>query len=330
MNLGFFHLLIMMSVLICPISYAKKKEAEPIEPIPTKMKLDKKKGDLGKMLFFEPRLSKSGRISCNSCHNLATGGDDNMKTSIGHGWQLGPINSPTVFNSSFNFVQFWDGRAKDLKEQAAGPVENPKEMGFSHDLAVKTISSMPEYVALFKKAGYKEVSIDSITDSIAEFEKSLFTPHSKFDKWLRGDKKALTKMELEGYELFKAQKCSRCHYGVGVGGQSFEMIGEANEYHDKTTLGRFDVTKNEEDKYMFKVPLLRNIELTAPYFHDGYTYDLKEAVQMMSHLQNDKKLTDDEANKIVAFLKTLTGEIPKIEYPILPVETPETPRPVMN
>jgi cytochrome c peroxidase len=292
--------------------------------------------ELGKKLFFEPRLSKSGWITCNSCHNLSTGGADNLPTSIGHKWFFGPINSPTVLNAKFNLAQFWDGRAKDLKEQAKGPIANPIEMGSSHDLAVSALQSIPEYVQWFSEVygevyGDKEINIDNVADAIAAFEETLTTPNSKFDYWLKGFDEYLSESEEEGYNLFKAKGCITCHNGVGVGGNSYQKFGIAKPYDKDThTLGRYNVTKNEKDKYVFKVPLLRNIELTAPYFHDASTWSLNEAVNIMAEYQMGLSLTDDETNKIVAFLKTLTGDQPEIIFPILPPSTANTPKPNRN
>ncbi len=311
---------------------ATERTDEPIKPVPLNLKFDKAKVELGKMLYFDPRLSKSGFISCHSCHNLSLGGADNRVSSIGHKWQRGPINSPTVLNSRYNFSQFWDGRAKDLKEQAGGPIENPKEMGFSHELAVTVISSIPDYVNRVKKV-YKsdKVTIDHITDAIAAFEETLVTPNSPFDKWLRGDDKALSKIELEGYNLFKENMCDSCHAGVGVGGESYEKFGIDKPYEkDTLTIGRMGVTEDEADKYSFKVPLLRNIELTAPYFHDGSTWNLAEAVKIMGEYQYGLEINDNDAAKIVAFMRTLTGEMPEITIPLLPPSTDSTPLPNMN
>ncbi|MBU2704830.1 cytochrome-c peroxidase [Zooshikella marina] len=290
------------------------------------------KAELGKMLFFDPRLSKSGWLSCNSCHNLAMGGDDNRPSSIGHQWQIGPINSPTVLNARFNVAQFWDGRAKDLQEQAGGPIANPKEMASNHQLAIKILQSIPDYQTKFEKVyGDKDISINEVTDAIAEFEKTLITPASRFDQWLLGDDSQLTLQEKEGYHLFKEKGCVACHNGVGVGGNSYQKFGVVKPYDkDKNSLGRYNVTKKEEDKYVFKVPLLRNIELTAPYFHDGSVWSLNEAVSLMADYQLGIKLTDNETNKIVAFLKTLTGKQPEITYPVLPPENIHTPRPSIN
>jgi cytochrome c peroxidase len=308
------------------------RTAEPIQPISPAKVTDDAKVELGKKLFFDPRLSKSGFISCNSCHNLATGGVDNLPSSIGHGWQLGPINSPTVFNSSYNVAQFWDGRAKDLQEQAAGPIENPSEMASSHELAIDVLNSIPGYVDEFEKVyGSKNITIENATDAIAAFEETLVTPDSRFDRWLKGDDGAITKTELEGYELFKAKGCTTCHMGAAVGASLFQKMGLVKPYHtDNKAMGRYDVTKQDEDKMVFKVPTLRNIQLTYPYFHDGSLWDLKEVVKTMADIQLGIPVDDAEADKIVAFLMTLTGDIPEITLPVLPPSTPETPLPVLK
>jgi len=308
---------------------ASSRSDEPIKPIPLKVKYNKAKVELGKKLFFEPRLSKSGFISCNSCHNLSTGGADNLPSSIGHKWQLGPINSPTVLNAKFNIAQFWDGRAKDLKEQAGGPIANPGEMASTHKAAIDVLESIPEYTQMFSKVyGSKTITRDNVTDAIAAFEKTLTTPNSKFDLWLRGDDNVLTSNEKQGYELFKNKGCVTCHNGVGVGGGSYQKFGVVKPYRkDMANLGRYSQTKKESDKFVFKVPLLRNIELTAPYFHDGSTWDLNEAVDVMAEFQLGIKLSSTENKNIVAFLKTLTGEQPRIIYPILPPSTKNTPKP---
>ena len=305
---------------------------EPIKQIPISFGYDRAKVELGKKLFFEPRLSKSGWITCNSCHNLSTGGADNLPSSIGHKWFFGPINSPTVLNAKFNLAQFWDGRAKDLKEQAGGPIANPFEMGSTHEIAVSVLQSIPEYVQWFKEVyGDEKIDIDHVTDAIAAFEETLTTPNSRFDLWLRGYDNYISESEKEGYDLFKDKGCIACHNGVGVGGNSYQKFGMAKPYDKDThTLGRYNVTKNEEDKYVFKVPLLRNIELTAPYFHDASTRNLSEAVNIMAEYQLGLTLTDDETDKIVAFLRTLTGEQPEIIFPTLPPSTSNTPEPNRN
>jgi len=312
--------------------HASKRSEEPIKPIPISYDYDREKVELGKKLFFEPRLSKSGWITCNSCHNLSTGGADNLPSSIGHKWIFGPINSPTVLNAKYNLAQFWDGRAKDLKDQAKGPIANPIEMGSTHEIAVNVLQSMPEYVQWFKEVyGDEKIDIDKVADAIAVFEETLTTPNSRFDLWLRDYDDIISKAEKEGYGLFKDKGCISCHNGVGVGGNSYQKFGLAKPYDkDTQTLGRYNVTKKEEDKYVFKVPLLRNIELTVPYFHDASTWDLSEAVNIMAEYQLGLALTDNETEKIVAFLRTLTGDQPPIIYPILPPSTANTPEPNRN
>lgn len=302
---------------------------EPIQPIPAARVTNAAAVELGKALFFDPRLSKSGFISCNSCHNLSMGGTDNLKTSIGHGWQQGPINAPTVLNSRFNLAQFWDGRAADLKAQAGGPIANPGEMAFSHELAVNTLKTMPGYVSAFHKAfGSDEINTDRITSAIAAFEETLVTPNSRFDRWLKGDKKALTTTELAGYKLFKDSGCVACHNGPAVGGNSYQKMGVVEAYKASSPAeGRVAVTGKEADRFNFKVPTLRNVELTYPYFHDGAVNTLPEAVDTMGRLQLGRKFTADENAKIVAFLKTLTGDQPSITMPILPPSADATPRP---
>lgn len=307
---------------------AKPRSNEPIQPILPHQVANKAKVELGKMLFFDPRLSKSGTISCNSCHNLATGGVDNTKSSIGHGWSIGPINSPTVLNSKYNLAQFWDGRAKDLVDQAGGPIANPGEMASSHSVAVTTVASMPAYRDLFAKVYKSEPKIEYIQDAIASFEETLVTPDSSFDQWLKGDDKALTAEELKGYHLFKAKGCTGCHNGPAVGGTSFQKFGMVKPYKgDKSQLGRMAVTGKESDRFVFKVPTLRNIELTYPYFHDGSVWDLKEAVKIMADIQLGIPVSDQEADHIVAFLKTLTGKLAAVTLPQLPPSTAKTPRP---
>jgi cytochrome c peroxidase len=307
---------------------AAQAKDEPIQPIVPAKITSPAKVELGKKLFFDPRLSKSGFISCNSCHNLSMGGSDNLSTSIGDRWQQGPINSPTVLNSSLNFVQFWDGRAKDLQEQAGGPIDNPKEMAFTHELAIEVLNSIPQYREEFAKIyGNKKLDIQMVTDAIAEFEKTLKTPDSRFDKWLKGDSKAITADELKGYQLFKTTGCITCHSGEAVGGTSYQKMGVFEPYKTSNPeIGRAGVTKKDEDRFFFKVPTLRNIELTYPYFHDGAVNTLEEAVDVMGRLQLAKKYTPEEVAQIVAFLKTLTGEQPKLELPILPPSQNKTPR----
>jgi cytochrome c peroxidase len=302
---------------------------EPVSPVPAPKAVNPAAVELGKKLFFDPRLSKSGFISCNSCHNLSLGGTDNLKTSIGHNWQQGPINSPTVLNSRLNLAQFWDGRAKDLKEQAGGPIANPGEMAFTHELAIETLRSIPGYVDEFKQV-FKtdQLTIDEVTTAIAAFEETLVTPNSRFDQWLDGDKKAITADELAGYKLFKDSGCVACHNGPNLGGNSFQKMGLVQPYKTaNTAAGRVDVTGKDADRLNFKVPTLRNIELTYPYFHDGAAETMTEAVDLMGRLQLGREFNKDENTKIVAFLKTLTGQQPQIALPIMPPSTDKTPKP---
>lgn len=305
-----------------------KPNNELIKPIEAAQVKNQAEVELGKKLFFDPRLSRSGFISCNSCHNLSMGGTDNLKTSIGDKWTQGPINSPTVLNATLNFVQFWDGRAANLQEQAGGPIANPKEMAFSHDLAVDILSSIPQYRAEFKEVFKKDkITIEQITRALAAFEETLVTPNSRFDKWLKGDEKAINDQELRGYLLFKNSGCVACHNGVAVGGNSFQKMGVMEPYvTDNESAGRAGVSGDDVDRMKFKVPTLRNVELTYPYFHDGAANTLSEAVETMGRLQLGRKFTKEEVKDIVAFLKTLTGEQPKFNLPILPPSSDETPR----
>jgi cytochrome c peroxidase len=302
---------------------------EPIQPIRPVQNINLAQVELGKKLYFDPRLSKSGFISCNSCHNLSMGGTDNLQTSIGHNWQQGPINAPTVLNSSLNVAQFWDGRAADLKEQAGGPIANPGEMAASHTLAVGVLQSIPEYVREFKQVfGKDQITIEEVTQAIAEFEKTLVTPNAPFDRWLLGDKTALTADQAEGYTLFKNSGCVACHNGEAVGGNSFQKMGVVEPYQTQSTAeGMAGVTGKDADRFKFKVPTLRNVELTYPYFHDGAAQTLGEAVDIMGRLQLGKKFTPEENAKIVAFLKSLTGDQPAFLMPILPPSTDKTPPP---
>ncbi|MGI1988354.1 cytochrome-c peroxidase [Shewanella glacialipiscicola] len=303
--------------------------AEPIEVIKAVKITEPEKVELGKMLFFEPRLSKSGFISCNSCHNLATGGVDALPTSIGHHWQQGPINSPTVLNADFMLAQFWDGRASDLKEQAAGPIANPMEMGFTHDLATETISSIPAYRARFAQVyGDEKVNVDRLTDAIAAFEKTLVTPNSPFDQYLLGKQDAISVDAKAGYQLFKDKGCVSCHNGPAVGGTMYMKMGLIKPFHTNNPAeGRKGVTGKEADKFVFKVPTLRNIELTYPYFHDGSVWTLEEAVNTMADIQLGQKMSDKEIKEMLAFLVSLTGDQPQIVLPILPPSNKNTPRP---
>jgi cytochrome c peroxidase len=326
MKNGFFTLI--FTALLLAVSGVALAQ-EPVEPIAPVKEINLGKVELGKKLYFDPRLSKSGFISCNSCHNLSMGGTDNLKTSIGHKWQQGPINSPTVLNSSLSLAQFWDGRAADLKAQAGGPIANPGEMAFTHTLAVDMLETIPEYVIEFKLVfGKSVIDIDQVTDAIAEFEKTLVTPNSRFDHWLLGETDAITTEELAGYQMFKMSGCMACHNGSALGGTSFQKMGVVEPYlTTNTAQGLIAVTGKDADRFKFKVPTLRNVALTYPYFHDGEAATLSQAVDIMGRLQLGKKFTPGEDAQIVAFLKTLTGDQPLFDLPMLPPSTDKTPRP---
>ncbi|AMO74499.1 MULTISPECIES: cytochrome-c peroxidase [Pseudomonas] len=306
------------------------------KPIPEQTTgLDAAQVELGRQLFFEPRLSASHVISCNTCHNIGTGGADNVPASSGHAWQKGARNSPTVFNAVFNVAQFWDGRAKDLEEQAKGPVQNPVEMHNTPKNVEATLKSMPEYVAAFEKAfpGDKQaVSFDNMARALQAFESTLITPDSRFDQYLKGDDKALDAKEKKGLQAFMSAGCISCHNGVNLGGQAYFPFGLVKK-PDASILpsgdkGRFAVTKTQNDEYVFRAAPLRNVALTAPYFHSGQVWDLEEAVTIMGTAQLGKQLDAGEVGDIVAFLKTVTGKQPQVEYPLLPPSTASTPRPV--
>jgi len=286
--------------------------AEPlIKPIPNTIEVDSRKVQLGKKLFFDPLLSLDGTISCATCHNLQRGGDDDMKSSFGIHGQKGNISSPTVYNSVFNFRQFWDGRAKDLKEQVRGPIENRVEMGNSMKNAVDTLKKNREYLQRFQEIYPDGITEENLADAIAEFEKALITPGSPFDRYLGGENDAIDAEAKKGYKLFVSKGCIICHHGVNIGGNLFNKFGI---YHDlnSSSLGRYGLTKREEDRYVFKVPSLRNIALTAPYMHDGRMGTLRKAVELMSLYQLGRSIEPEEIDAIVVFLKTLTAPIPAI------------------
>jgi cytochrome c peroxidase len=292
--------------------------------------------ELGKALFFDPRMSASGVFSCNSCHNLATGGDDNMPTSIGHGWQKGPRNSPTVLNAVFNDAQFWDGRAEDLKAQAKGPVQAGVEMANTPENVIATLNSMPQYVGWFESSfpdAADPVTFDNFAKAIEAYEATLTTP-APFDAYLNGNDDALTAEEKEGLALFMNKGCASCHNGVNLGGNGYYPFGliekPGADVLPRDDRGRFQVTKTADDSYVFRASPLRNIELTAPYFHSGKVWDLEVAVAIMGTAQLGMELDDQEVDRIVAFLGSLTGEMPEVSYPVLPAETLETPRPTGN
>lgn len=303
---------IMQKLLIILMIILQLNSSELISPIPTKIDYDINKALLGKKLFHEKRLSSDNTVSCASCHIISEGGDDNRKFSLGVNNKQGDVNAPTVLNSRFNLSQFWDGRAKNLKEQAVGPIHNPIEMNSNFKDIMYKLKDVTYYKEAFKL--YKDgMTPDSIVDAIVEFEIALITPYSKFDRFLLGDKDILTSDEKEGLELFKEYGCVSCHNGVNIGGNLYQKMGVIKEYKNKSgNLGRYNVTKNEQDKYFFKVPTLRNIEHTAPYLHDGSGKDLKEIIKVMIEYQVGIIPSDDEIDKIKSFLKTLNGDTPAI------------------
>lgn len=289
---------------------------EPVQPVMDSLPVDPAKVALGDKLFHDPRFSADNTVSCASCHGLNTGGVDNKQYSEGVDAKLGGVNAPTVYNSALNFVQFWDGRAGTLAEQAAGPPMNPVEMAStSWDEIIEKLKQDKELTAEFTAVYPDGYSGDNLTDAIAEFEKTLLTPNSRFDQYLKGNDKALTAQEIKGYELFKINDCATCHVGVNLGGQSYELMGLKADYFADRGLelteednGRFKETQAERDRHRFKTPGLRNVALTAPYLHDGSAKTLEEAVDAMAVYQVGKPLSTADRDDIVAFLKTLTGE----------------------
>jgi cytochrome c peroxidase len=319
-----------------PIAIAGAWQALPDKaPEPADNPTTPEKVELGKILYHDPRLSSSGTVSCASCHNVMAGGDDNRSGSVGVKAQVGGRSAPTVWNSAFNATQFWDGRAPSLEAQAKGPVTNPIEMGMKGcDDAVARLKAIPGYSDLFAKAfaGADAITADNAVKAIAAYERTLITPNSPYDKYVVGDLKALNDQQIRGMQTFADTGCGACHSGAGFNG-SQNGQAEKGEYMKFPTidngaleaqygfskdLGRFEVTKNDADKHLFKVPTLRNIALTAPYFHNGKVKTLEDAVNVMAKTQLGKDLTPQQVGDIVAFLNGLTGEFPKQEMPRLP------------
>ena len=293
-----------------------ERAAEPVRPIDSSLETDPAKVALGFALFHDTRLSVDNTVSCASCHALETAGVDNKQYSEGVGGQLGGVNAPTVYNAVYNFVQFWDGRAKTLADQAAGPPLNPIEMASaSFDEIIAKLEKDRKFASEFRKVYPDGLTEANITDAIEEFERTLITPDSRFDKWLRGDDSALTADELAGYELFKKYDCATCHAGPNLGGLSYEIMGLRRHYFEERGMeltvednGRFKETGIERDRHRFKVPGLRNIEHTWPYYHDGTRLNLEDAVRDMGLYQSGVELTQNEVDRITSFLNTLTGE----------------------
>lgn len=289
---------------------------------------------LGKMLYFDPRLSESHAISCNSCHMIGMGGVDLQETSLGHRWQHGGRNAPTVYNAVFDVAQFWDGRAKDLEQQAGGPLVNPVEMDTTPEHAVEQLKGIPGYDAFFAKAFPGEpdaLTFENIRRAIAVFEATLITPDAPFDRYLRGDASALDASQTAGLKIFIDKGCAGCHGGINVGGGMYAPFGVVErpgaDILPPEDKGRFAVTKTVSDTYVFRVPSLRNVALTPPYFHSGKVWDLRQAVAIMGSSQLGAQLTDAEVDHVTAFLGSLTGRQPQVTLPTLPASGAKTPRP---
>lgn len=288
---------------------------EPLEALPAVPALDPKVVALGRRLFHERRLSADGSVACSSCHDLAKGGVDGRERSAGVGGKLGVVNAPSVYNAALNFVQFWDGRAATLEEQIGFPVTNPVEMGTTWPKLVDFLKSDPEYAAAFAASYPDGVTETNVRHAIADFERTLLTRGSPFDRYLGGDEQALSPDARRGYETFKSVGCIACHQGRNVGGNMFQRFGVLGDYFKdrghvtEADYGRYNVTHLEADRFVFRVPSLRNVERTAPYFHDGSAATLNQAVQVMARYQLGRKLGDDQVSAIIAFLKSLSGEL---------------------
>ncbi len=322
MFLKFLFLWVIFSTLILTQSTqaGNFRIGEPLLPLPSAQNLDPRKVDLGDLLFHDNRLSADNSTSCASCHNLSSNGSDSRATSIGIGKAVGPIKAPTVYNSGYNFVQFWDGRAADLEEQAAGPVHNPIEMGSNWEQVQAKLQKDAKLVARFKEVYPDGLNAKNIASAIAEFERSLVTVDSPFDRWLQGYESALNDKERRGYQLFKSYGCSSCHQGQNVGGNMYARMGAMGDYFAdrgkkivEADLGRFNVTKNEADRHLFKVPSLRLAARQKYFFHDGSQTDLKEAIRVMGQYQIGRNIPEDDISDINAFLHSLVGIHPRLK-----------------
>ena len=297
-----------------------------LQALPERVDFDARKMALGRRLFHDTSLSVDNTLSCASCHDIGRGGTDRRVSSLGVRSQVGAINSPTVFNSRFNFVQFWDGRAANLREQAAGPVANPVEMGNTWPNVMATLGRSPEYVAAFRDV-YPNggLSEDNVLDAIAVYEEALVTP-GPIDRFLRGDDLALNEEQREGARLFESVGCTTCHSGINIGGGSFQKMGAVRDYFalrgtalTAADAGRFNVTHREADRQFFKVPTLRQVAETGPWFHDGHATTLEDAVRTMGSVQLGRDLDATQVQRITAFLRSLTGTVPA--YAALPPTT---------
>lgn len=337
--------MVLAAVLVASAAFAQKtlqqEAAALFSPVPKEPPQNPgnpatpAKIELGRLLYFDPRLSASQLISCQTCHNVGLAGADLQETSIGHGWQKGPRNAPTTFNSVFNVAQFWDGRARDLAEQAKGPIQAAVEMNNTPERVVATLASIPGYVELFAKAFPGEttpISFANMAKAIEVFEATLLTPGAPLDLFIAGNDSAMTPVQKEGLRAFIDNGCSGCHYGVNLGGMGYYPFGVAEapgeDVRPVGDPGRFEVTNTASDKYVFKSPTLRNVALTQPYFHSGKVWLLQTAVHIMGSSQLGFELEEKDTQLLTEFLKALTGRQPEIAHPILPPSTGETPRPV--
>lgn len=310
-------LILFSALLLMPVAAYSSEVLPSVPPIPEDNTMTEAKVLLGKMLFFEPRLSSSNVISCATCHNPSFAFTDRVERALGHKHQTGPRNTPTVLNAAFLSVQFWDGRAKTLEDQALGPIQASLEMNETLDHVVERLKSIPVYANLFKEAFPEEknpVQPKNIAKAIAAFERTLITTNSPFDRFIMGDRDAISNDAKKGWELFQSKGCIACHSGANFSNSDFFKI----QVPGSTDLGRFEVTKKEEDKFKFRVQSLRNIALTYPYFNNGSVWSLKDAVKIMSREMLKSETGDVDAGHIVEFLKTLTGDMPEFEYPVLP------------
>lgn len=315
-SIGCFFLLLCCPVLAIDLS------SEPISPIQSETELDLTKVALGKVLFHDPRLSSDNSISCASCHDLSTGGADNSAISFGVNHAAGSANTPTVYNSSLNFVQFWNGRAQDLNEQVDGPIHNPVEMNNSWPEIIKRLNLDENLKAKFDKTYRDGLSIENIHDAIIQFEHSLTTLNAPFDRWLKGDSTALSDEQIQGYRLFKSYGCISCHQGTNVGGNMYAYFGAVKDISvyfenrgtpmNETDLGRYTDTNDPADRYLFKVPSLRLASLTAPYFHDGSVAELADAIKIMGRFQLGREIPNKHVSALEAFIISLTGEHPEL------------------
>ena len=292
---------------------------EALVPLPPAPRLPPEKVALGKSLFQDVRLSRDNTLSCAGCHDLATFGHDARRFSLGVGGKKGNVNAPSVFNSGLNFVQFWDGRAASLEEQVSGPLQNPVEMASDWESTIPKLEADDAFRSDFLRVYPDGITAENLADAIATFERSLLTENAPFDRYLRGDRQAIDARAIEGYRHFRDFGCASCHQGVNIGGNMFQRFGVMMDYFKdrepksplaQADLGRFNVTGRKEDRYVFKVPSLRNVAETAPYFHDGSVARLDEAVAVMGRYQLGRELSDGEIDLLVSFLKTLTGKRP--------------------